>query len=439
MRNAATDALLLVGAHQGVQLAEAEEQQKVNAAELAALQARVTARIRESGKSMTLIPDSPATFTPQVDRPATPEFSDLLAQARLAYPNVRHPAHLLSPAFHSEALERHQQLKAAVRRGRALNATEVTVAGFAGVLSALISAVYVDVPKQPGRLGGQPVEGGLWSNFVKEKMDASIPEKVQRGWESAYRVPYDAPHSGGLRNPVKGLSPGTHRFQSPGHDPLLGLIFGVRDLMRGEFTAIDAAGKVIVNQIGPGVGFWKALITFIMHLASDLTTPQGLPVPLMPMLQFIRVGSFGPQGYTVAQISRRMYRERYDLRHGVAMSLPVLMTELLIRVFYLFEQLRAGKTLEEALPFGAQPKLRRMLLIAHGFAAAGNAGKVALTKNPLTINAPQWAALARYAVPEVTWQVWGKGREIQGLIDQDFEAIHALYQQARRDDAQYRL
>ena len=437
MRSAALHDLLLVGAHQSNQLNDVHGQQENNRRELDALSARVAALTQAAQRR----PDQAKTAVP-LGEPISPvpdrEFSALLADARRAYPHVRHPARLLPSALHVQAIGRHQELKTAVCQSRVLNRTEVVVSGFAGLLSAIVSAVCVDVPKHPGWLGGKPEAGGPLSNWVKEQINAAVPDAARRNWERASWVPYDASHSGGLRNPVTGLSPNSHRFQSLGHDPLVGLIIGVRDLMLGQFTAIDKMGKVVINQIGPGVGFWEALLTFVVHLASDVTTARGLPVPLMPLLQFIQKGSFGAQGYTVADVSRQMYRSGYDLRHGVAMALPVLLTEVLVRTFYLFEQLRAGKTLKEALPLN-QPKLRRMLLIAHGVAAAGNAGKVILTRNPLAINAPQWVALADYAIPEATWQLWGKNQAVQRLIDEDFEVFDALYNQHQAPQGTFRL
>jgi hypothetical protein len=43
------------------------------------------------------------------------------------------------------------------------------------------------------------------------------------------------------------------------------------------------------------------------------------------------------------------------------------------------------------------------LLLAHALAAAINAGKVAITQNPLTLNWAQWLALFRYLLPQVHW------------------------------------
>lgn len=431
MRNAALDPMLLIGAHHEQSLTDTVRQQDTNRESLLELQGRVAALSRQLGVSL---PDCPPT-APRREPSGLPirEFSDLLAQARRASPPTRHPADLFSPTLQRQALHRHHSLKRDVVLSRTLDIHEVTAAGLAGLISALVSAIWVDVPRHPGFLGGKASPGGPLSNWVRSQIDASVPDATRRVWEAAYHVPYDAAHSGGLHNAVAGLSPNSHRFQSLGHDPLLGLVFGVRDLMRGEFTAIDAAGRVIVNRTGTGVAFWEAFLTFVMHLASDATTTRGLPIPGMPLLQLIQKGSFGPQKYTVAQLATQMYRQNYDLRHGVAMTLPVFLTEILVRTFYLFDQLRRGRSLQEALPLWSQPKLNRILLVAHGVATAGNLGKVILTRNPLAINAPQWAALAAYAVPEISWQLWGKHRELQRLIDEDFATFHAQYEHELTD------
>jgi hypothetical protein len=44
---------------------------------------------------------------------------------------------------------------------------------------------------------------------------------------------------------VSGLHPEWHRVQTFGHDPLLGLIIGVADLMRATGTYIDMKGKIV--------------------------------------------------------------------------------------------------------------------------------------------------------------------------------------------------
>jgi hypothetical protein len=118
--------------------------------------------------------------------------------------------------------------------------------------------------------------------------------------------------------PVAGLGPGTHRFQSLGHDPILGFLFGVKDILQGTFTAIDKTGKLIVQPVALAdpalltMNLFEAIGRVFGHLQSDVATAAGLPAPLMPLFQFLQFGAFGQHGYTVGEISRIMYRSHYD-------------------------------------------------------------------------------------------------------------------------------
>ena len=62
------------------------------------------------------------------------------------------------------------------------------------------------------------------------------------------KVPYDAQDNRNTTIHVEELSAYYHRLLSLGHDPLLGLIFGVADILTGRMTTIDKTGK-IVSQV----------------------------------------------------------------------------------------------------------------------------------------------------------------------------------------------
>ncbi|MEG0108901.1 MAG: hypothetical protein RR705_08625, partial [Lachnospiraceae bacterium] len=76
------------------------------------------------------------------------------------------------------------------------------------------------------------------------------------------------------------------RLLSLGHDPLLGFVVGVFDIMTGRMTTIDKTGK-IVSQVMDNYAERKesnvfvALAKQIIHFKSDITTSMGLPAPLM--------------------------------------------------------------------------------------------------------------------------------------------------------------
>ena len=40
-----------------------------------------------------------------------------------------------------------------------------------------------------------------------------------------------------------------------------------------------------------------------------------------------------------------------------------------------------------------------------------NVGKITVTKNPLSLNWPQWLAFFRYLIPQITWVLWRKENE----------------------------
>ena len=269
-------------------------------------------------------------------------------------------------------------------------------------------------------------------------MNSAIsPTEIKR-LEAEFWTPYDPSTSINLPQRVAGLGPGTHRFQSLGHDPVLGFLFGVKDILQGTFTAIDKTGRLIVQPVPLAdptlltMNLFDAIGRVFGHLQSDIATPAGLPAPLMPLFQFLQFGSIGKHGYTFGEISRIMYRSHYDLRHFLAMSVAPLMIEVIVRLCYFAKRMVEGHGIAEAVPFDlsaneCKPKLRTMLFCAHLMATAANAGKVALLQNPLAINYSQWMAFFGYALPQVKWVLVDKESErlryVQDTLDSGWEEL----------------
>jgi len=285
-----------------------------------------------------------------------------------------------------------------------------------GVIAGVVDVLLVGVPAHPGFMGSSKSEGGWLSNQMKEKTASLFPPEKIKELERAYKVSYDASTNSTLNVAVDGLGPGTHRFQSLGHDPLLGFIFGVRDILTGEFSGISKTGHLIVQQVTDPLLHGEQLFARILeamktqfgHLASDVATSRGLPVPLMPLLQFFQFGKIGNQEYTIGEVVRQMYRSGYDFRHFMASSIPVMITEVIIRLGCFIRSIQAGKTLGESIPSASSITLRRQLLIAHSVATLINAGKVYVTQNPLAISWPQALAFLRYVMPELAFLMYGK-------------------------------
>jgi len=355
--------------------------------------------------------------------------------------NIDSPA-LMTDILLPEEIQRIEQRNSLLRGEfdaiHDLDKIDWAIAGIAGVLAALVDVLLIQMPKHPGFLGGQASEGGPLANWIRERVNGTFSQEEIRRLEKENWVPYDPSHSGNLEVQVKGLGPSTHRFHSLGHDPILGFIFGVKDILAGTFTAIDKSGQLIVQEVEikdpsiVGMNLFEAIGRVFGHLESDIATPRGLPAPLMPLFQFLQFGEIGKSKHTVGEVTRIMYRSGYDFRHFLAMSISPLLIEVIVRLGYFAKRMYEGCSFTDSIPLDLsiterKPKLQTMLFSAHLIATAANAGKVAIGQNPLMINYPQWVAFFRYAVPQLKWELIDKENKkfqyVQNRIDQDWRKI----------------
>ncbi|GAB1544782.1 hypothetical protein NUACC21_74580 [Scytonema sp. NUACC21] len=290
-----------------------------------------------------------------------------------------------------------------------LSSLDYAIVGIAGLVATLLDFLVVKIPKDINYLGIYQQEG---SNFTKWLKTFGIDEKGELSqflkWcEDTCKVSYDQ----SLNSNIKGFNPRSHRLLSLGHDPLFGLIFGTLDILNGTMTAFDINGKLHIFKTFDMPLADKAFAPFIWlgHIVSDMCTKMGVPIPGWAFLQLIQFGSFGSDKKTIADISRWMYLNGYDLRHFVTMSLPVAVIEFLVRTYHYLSSLDKPEQLQSSLytsvaekelaQIKSNLKLRKMLLLAHATAASGNALKVfANSGNPLAINLSQWIFLIKESV-----------------------------------------
>lgn len=378
-----------------------------------------------------------------------PSWEKLCKEAELAVGNGCE----LEAIFTKEELDRNElaihQLNAEYNQLHHLDKIDISISAFASIIGAAVDLLLVGIPAK----GPEGLEAGPLSDFIRKKFDEAFPademEKLANSKES--KVPFDAQDNRHTTEYVNGLSAYYHRLLSLGHDPLLGFVVGVFDIMTGRMTTIDKTGK-IVSQVMENYAdrkesdIFAALAKQIIHFKSDITTSMGLPVPLMAVFNLFQFGSIGEYEQTVAEIVQGMYYEGYDFIHFCSMSIPVMLTEVIVRISYAIKRIKEGNKVKDSIPFSLNrdkhPKLATMLFIAHTGATAVNAGKVYFTKNPMAINYPQWIAFAKYSYKQLKWVIvekpaardaYVKGvlmdswKELSDQIDETFEDFSKDY------------
>ena len=272
----------------------------------------------------------------------------------------------------------------AVRTG--LDRYDILAAVAAGVTGALLDYFVTAVP--------------AGSDLTEALRSLSIDSD---NWLSGIaKVPYDRVAFVDL----EGFNPHTHRVQTFGHDPLLGWVYGTMDILRGSLTGVSRSGTVKTLQIGaPAAESLPAALGLqAMHLISDIATPAGLPLPGWTALLTIDRALPGAD-HTIGELSRWMYVKGYDTWHLPSLAAPLLGIEVVLRGYLALRELvdddyrddldidraRAGTDRVADIP-----RYAVMSLIAQGIAAAGNAGRFAISgANPLTLNYVLWLNFSR--------------------------------------------
>lgn len=345
-----------------------------------------------------------------------------------------------------ESLFTYEELRMNQAALRALNADynnihkldkiDITICAAAGILGAVIDILLVGIPQKTP----EGLKGGPLSNYVRDWFNQRFPEEEMEKLANSKvsKVSFDAQDNRHTTEYVTGLSAYYHRLLSLGHDPILGLIFGVYDILNGKMTTIDKTGK-IVSQVMENYAdrkesdIFAAIAKQIIHFKSDITTSMGLPAPLMALFNLLQFGSIGEEEQTIAEIVQGMYYEGYDFVHFCSMSIPTMIIEVIIRLGYGIKRIKEGNSIKNSIPFSLNrekhPKLSTMLFIGHSAATAVNAGKVYFTKNPMAINYPQWVAFAKYSYKQLKWVLLEKPElrdaYVRGIIAEELNEVYA--------------
>ena len=311
-------------------------------------------------------------------------------------------------------------------------------------LAVLVGAAtdYLLVATPGGKFKGKPQRESPLTAWMKEQSKKLAPmagrDDIDRNafqqWvaelataaEKWAKVPYD------LVSPKLGLTPKVHRLASLGHDPLLGLVFGVGDIISGRCTFIDKSGAWRVIDVPGHDGSsnpLEALVKVVVHGFSDVFTAQGLPPPFMaPFLLISAKSGFtlkeGGDTVSVRDVARYMYANGYDLRHFVTMKISPAIAEVILTAYHGVRTCATGS--EPGKP-GLPDRLKReqMLALTHGLLASANILKTALYGwNPMAINLAQFQMLAKRMLSLVKLAA-ERDRLVQQGLDDGWEALLA--------------
>lgn len=370
-------------------------------------------------------------------------FEDLLLEANKKHPKEVCFEDILSTQEIKDCSTRIEQLNIDFDGNHKLDKVDILIPVVAGIFSGALDCALGGFTKDAA---GRNIPGTM-SEFVCESFNRVLtPDRIIK-LENISKVPYDAlnhDNKGNIivREIVDGLSPVFHHLASLGHDPILGFIFGVCDILNGTVTTLDFKGKVVI-QAAEGFSdrkaqdMFQAIATVFLHLLSDVNGSSsaknggmGLPVPFMALfnkMQFEKIGD----NDTISDLVKSMFYQGYDFRHFCSMSIPVMITEVVVRVAYFAKRLYEGHSFEESIPVGNhinKPRLSTMLFTAHSASTAINAGKVAFKKNPLDINYAQWLAFANYSLRQFKWTMIEKPnlrhRYVMDAIDEQWKSLY---------------
>jgi len=269
------------------------------------------------------------------------------------------------------------------------------IAGTCGVIGGLIDILFVGAPGD-SKLGNVADEQ---ANKITEKFAEFVGwdknKAVEKGknttasaigfLEKKFNINYDQATTHATGGAVNNLSMSNHHLKSLGHSPdLIGLFFSILNqftststfISNGKIITIDTKtfelqGDNFIAKIFCGFANWFG------HLMSDWSGSSGtvgqggrgtgVPIPFYNLFQMMNFGEFGENKQTFATITTKVFENGYDARHAMAMAVPILTTELLVRFMYTMKaHFYHEKSWKESIPNANIPELRRMLLVGHG-------------------------------------------------------------------------
>lgn len=204
--------------------------------------------------------------------------------------------------------------------------------------------------------------------------------------EKKYKINYDQRYSADV-NSLFNMSTKNHHMMSLAHSPdIVGLFFSILNqftstasfVSNGQLVTVhtetfELLGGNVVSKIFCGIVNWFG------HIMSDIAGSSGsrgnsgrgtgIVMPFFELFGFCKFGKFSvsQDKQDLATIATRAFQEGYDFRFALAAAIPVIITELSIRLIWAIRRyFQYGKPLKECIPTQKHSDLRVMLLFGNG-------------------------------------------------------------------------
>ncbi len=288
----------------------------------------------------------------------------------------------------------------------ALTVPDTVIAVLAGVIAGVVDLVFVGTPEIVKIYrGGERFDGSIFTKQLRKAGNGDDHLSKILSWLSQKcKVPYDISSVSGI------VTPNNHRLRCFAHDPLIGALFAVVDIIMGTATLIDNKGRfqVLVNpKEYPTSEKLLALLYYIGHILSDVCTARGIPIPGFVLTQFFTNG----EDHSLARIVEQMYTDGYDLRHLASMYSTVFIKNLIIQIYCDFFKKETGKmisTISQREISEQQRKILKykMFLISDIICCGTNLVKffVPPTMGNITaINLAEWTSLIKNTIINIKY------------------------------------
>ena len=314
-----------------------------------------------------------------------------------------------------------------------------------GIISGLIDILLVKTPHEgiTGDVSDKLFDKAIISLAGKKSdgKERSVASAIAF-FEQKAKVTYDQAKTqevtkhlaDGFTETVWNLSTKNHHAKSLSHYPdIFGLISSICNQFTNTSTFLDTGkGRItIVNSTDNSFALqgntlpakiFSGFVNWLFHCLSDVVGSSGnrgpgsgpgtgLPIPFTEFFHFCNFGAFKNekgQNQTIATVMVKVYEDGYDLRHGVATSIPVLIDDLLIRAVFMIKQHFYDKVgWRDLFRKKNENKLQRMISVGTGALCLLDLSEAAITSwgnwvvffSHLNISA--WSRLALQGVKEL--------------------------------------